>query len=138
MTTTAPTTPFTRLLGHAFAGGAIAAVANVALYFGALAAGVTMTGEFQPGTLGTLPVAPVAISSIVPGLFAAGVAAALQRFTKAPSRVFTIVSVVFCLLSLGGPAGVPQIGTGTLVVMELMHVVAAIGIAGGVLRAMKA
>lgn len=126
-----------KLFGQALLGGAIAAVVNVVLLFGAKAAGVTMTGEFQPGTVGGLVLPAVVISSLVPGLFGALAALLFQKFTRAPARNFAILAVAFGVLSLGGPANVKQISTGTLVVMELMHVVASLGIGGFAFRALK-
>ena len=140
MTAAAPsasTAPFTRLLGYAFAGGAAAAVVNLVLLFGAGAAGVAFTGEFQPGTVAPLGAGPVVMASLVPAFFGTLVAFAIQKFTKSAARVFAIVAGVFTLLSLGGPANVAQLGTGALVVMELMHVVAAVGIGGGLWKALK-
>lgn len=137
MTTTNETVGFGKLAGEAVVGGVIAAVVNVALLFGSKAAGITMTGEFQPGTVGELPLPAVIISSIVPGLVGAGLALALLKFTKAAARNFAIVAAVFTVLSLAGPVGVKQISTGTIVVMELMHVVAALGIGGALFRAMQ-
>lgn len=52
--------------------------------------------------------------------------------------MFGIVSIVFCVLSFGGPFGVKGLGTGGLVVMELMHVVAAAGIGGFIWRKLSA
>jgi hypothetical protein len=141
MTQTAGTTGSTAgagtLFGQALLGGAAAAVVNLVLFFGAKAAGVAMTGEFQPGTMGELAVPLVAISSIVPGLFAAIAALLFQKFTKAPARNFAILAIAFGVLSLGGPANVKQVSTATIVVMELMHVVAGVGIGGMVFRALK-
>lgn len=131
------TAGFGKLLGQALLGGAAAAVVNLILFFAARAAGVPMTGEFQPGTVSELMVPAIAISSIVPGFIGAGIALAFAKFTKAPARNFGILAGVFTLLSLGGPAGVPQLGTGSLVVMELMHVVAAVGIGGMLVRALR-
>jgi Family of unknown function (DUF6069) len=131
------TVGFGALLGQAMIGGAIAAVLNVALFFGAKAAGVAMTGEFQPGAVSELPVVAVALSSLVPGLFAALAGLLFQKFTKNGARNFAILAVGFTLFSLGGPANVKQIGTSTIVVMELMHVIAAVGLGGSVFRALK-
>jgi hypothetical protein len=68
---------------------------------------------------------------------AALVALAFRRFTAAPARNFAILSVVFTVLSFAGPPGVPHLGTGAVVVMELMHVVAALGIAGALVKALR-
>ena len=131
------TAGFGKLLGQALMGGAAAAVVNLILFFAARAAGVAMTGEFQPGTVSELMIPAVAVASIVPGFIGAGIALAFAKFTKAPARNFGILAAVFTLLSLGGPVGVPQVSTGTVVVMELMHVIAAVGIGGMLVRALR-
>jgi hypothetical protein len=115
-----------------FIGGAISAVVNVVLLFGAGAAGVSLAGEFQPGqpaaTLGTVP---VLLASIVPAIPGALLALSLAKFaSKKAALIFGIIAVLFTLVSLGGPANVKGLSTGGLVVMELMHVVAAAGIGG--------
>ena len=135
--TPATETGFLRLLTHALAGGAIAAVVNLVLFFGTRAAGVVFTGEFQPGATSELPVPAIAISSIVPGVVAALVALAFRKFTAAPARNFAILAGVFTVLSFGGPPNVAHLGTAAIVVMELMHVVAAVGIAGALVKALR-
>ena len=139
MTTTTATSDVSagKLFGQALLGGVAAAVVNVILFVGAKAAGVPMTGEFQPGTVGELMLPLVVISSIVPAIFGAIIALLFQKFTKAPARNFAILAIGFGLLSLGGPANVKQIAVGTIVVMELMHVVAGVGIGGMLVRALK-
>jgi hypothetical protein len=126
------------LFGAGFLGGAIAAVVNLVLYFGAGAAGVSFAGEFGPG-VDSLPIPAIAISSIFSAVPAAIVALILLKVTPAKAATtFAIVSVVFCVLSFGGPFGVKGLGTGGLVVMELMHVVAAAGIGGFIWRKLSA
>lgn len=125
------------LFTQALLGGAAAAVANVALYFIARAAGVSLTGEFQPGVPGELPLPAVVISSVLPAVVGAGVALLFRKYTAAPARNFGILAAVFGVLSFGGPASVAQLSTGGLVVMEVMHVFAAVGIGGMLVRALR-
>lgn len=139
-TLTAPapvTVPAARLFSQALFGGALAATANVALFFGAKAAGVPMEGEFQPGVMGPLAVGAVVAASVVPAVPGAFTAWLLTRFTKQGARTFAILAGAFALLSLGGPLNVAQAAVSTKVVMELMHVFAAVGITGMLLRAMR-
>lgn len=126
----------TGLFGAGFLGGAISAVVNLVLLFGAGAAGVAFTGEFQPGQpVAALGAIPVAISSIVPAIPGAILALILAKLaSKKSALIFGIIAVVFTLVSLGGPANVKGLSTGGLVVMELMHVVAAAGIGGMIWR----
>jgi hypothetical protein len=143
MTTTSTTqasrssTSFGALVVQGLLGGALAAVVNVAVLFGAKAVGVTLEGEFQPGVSSVLPLAPVVISSLVPALPSALVAWLLQKYTAAGARNFAVVAVVFTLVSFFGPVAVAGASVGTKVAMNLMHVVAALGIAGFQLRALR-
>lgn len=124
------------LFGAGFLGGAISAVVNLALLFGAGAAGVAIAGEFQPGEpVATLGAIPVLLSSIIPAIPGALLALILTKVaSKKAALIFAIIAVVFTLLSLGGPVNVKGLSTGGLVVMELMHVVAAAGIGGMIWR----
>jgi hypothetical protein len=117
-------------------GGGIAAVVNLVLLFGAGAAGVAFVGEFQPGQpAAALGAVPVLVSSIVPAIPGGIVALILTRFaSQKAALIFGIIAVVFTLLTLGGPPNVKGLSTGGLVVMELMHVVAAAGIGEATLR----
>jgi hypothetical protein len=118
-------------------GGAIAAVVNYALYFAAGAAGVSFAGEFDP-TNASLPVPAIGISSVVSAIPAATVALILTKVAKEKAAtVFAIVSIVFCVLSFGGPMGVKGLGTGAIVAMNVMHVVAAAGIGGMIWSKLK-
>ncbi len=127
---------FGTLLVQGLIGGAIAAVVNLVLYFGSHAAGVSYDGDFQPGVT-SIPVPMIAISGLVMAIPATIVAVLLQRFTTNPARNYVIAAVVFEILSLGGPPGVKGLGTGAIVVMELMHVVAGLAIGGLQYRALK-
>ncbi len=122
----------------AFAGAAAGAVANVLLYFVAGAAGVAMTGRFDPSQPATaLPIGPVAISSIVSAIPAALVALAAGRFAKAPAKVFTVIAAAFALLSMGGPASLAEASVGLKIVLGLMHVFSGVAITMGIVRATR-
>ena len=123
------------ILKGAGIGAAAGAVGNALLYFVGGAAGVSMSAEFMKGQ----PAAPLAfgqviVASFVPAVFAALLALLLNRFTAKPSKIFLGISVAFCLLSMGGPATLPSAETGLKVLLALMHVVAGVAIAGGIIR----
>jgi hypothetical protein len=128
---------FGRLLVAGLAGGAAAGALNLALTFGAQAAGVAFTGEFQPGVTGSLPLPMVFLSGVVMAVPASAVAWALQRYTANGARTYALVAAAFALISLGGPLNVAGLAMDGKVVMELMHVVAAVGIAGTHLRLLR-
>ena len=119
-------------------GGMAAALVNLGLLFLARGADVAMEGAFSPGQPpGVLPQPPVALASIVSAIPAALLAWLLGRFTGDPARNFALIAVIFTLLSFAGPAGVAGASTGTKVVLGLMHIVAATGIAGSIHRALR-
>ncbi|MBK6697420.1 MAG: hypothetical protein IPG50_35340 [Myxococcales bacterium] len=116
-------------------GAAVGAVGNVVLYGIANASGISMVGEFMRGQPPLpMPFAPVIISSFIPAIFAALVAMALNRFTARPARIFTVVAVVFGLVSMVGPASIAGAGVGLRVVLALMHLVSGLTITMGILR----
>jgi hypothetical protein len=114
-------------------GAVIGAVANSALFFGAKAAGVAMTADFQKSGRMTelFPFQP-AVASIVPAIFAALFAMLLNRVLAKPTKVFIGVAIVFGLFSMGGPFSLPGAGTGLRAVLALMHVIAGAAITWGI------
>ena len=133
---TAPSVSAGALFGAGLLGGVASAVANLALFFGSGAAGISLEGMFQPGQpVASLSPVPVLISSIVPAIPGTLLALLLVKFARQRAAlVFAVISAVFTVLSFGGPANVQGLSTGGLVVMELMHVVAAVGIGGALWR----
>ena len=109
----------------ALTGGAIAAVANLVLFFVLQALGVTFEIPLQgPGSpAGPLPAPAVAIASLVPALFAGGLLALLARFTKNPVRTFWIIAAVFLVLSFMPVFSLP-VAVGIQASLAVMHVVA--------------
>jgi hypothetical protein len=79
----------------------------------------------------------VFLSGLVMAVPASAAAWGFARFTASGARNYAVLAVAFALVSLGGPLNVPGLDTASKVVMELMHVVAAVGIAGAHLRAMR-
>lgn len=122
----------------AMKGGAVAAVANMALYGATRAAGVAYLGEFEgPGKVGPLPAFLPAVSSFVPSIFAGLIAFGLARLTAKAPTVFLIISVVFTALSMMGPVNLGGADGATKAVLGVMHLVAAVPITVMVLRAFK-
>lgn len=118
----------------AAAGGAIGGVANVLLYLagGAAGAGYLMSppggGELEP-----IPLVMPFIMTLVPGLLGAAVMAGLLKFVPAKAwTIFLGLSVLAFLAMLPGP--VMQMGddTAAIVVLEIMHLVAAAAVVGGI------
>ncbi len=102
------------LFGAAFLGGAVAAVVNVVLFFGAQAAGVSLEAKWPPEfVLAKMMVGPVIFASIVPAIPAAIVALVLTRVaSQKAALLFGIISAVLTVLSFGSPLTVEGLSTG--------------------------
>ncbi|CAA9574296.1 MAG: hypothetical protein AVDCRST_MAG86-2004 [uncultured Truepera sp.] len=126
MTTTATTTrpvSYRRLLLGALTAAAAATLLNTLLYFDG-----RILGAFPPTLLvqgEPFSVVAVVLFSFFPVLVAALVFALLARFVPRPKRVFYIVAAVVFALMFFTPFTIPAALTLTIVVLELMHVVAA-------------
>ena len=77
-----------------------------------------------------LPVSFVILASTIPAIAAAVLLAILGKLTRRPLRIFTIMGVIFLIVSFGGPLSVPA-GPSTKLALGVMHVVAAVIIIGG-------
>jgi Family of unknown function (DUF6069) len=114
--------------------GAIAAVANVIVYFVALAANVPLRIiSPRSGVLEQLPPIPVAIASLVPALAAAVVLLVLRRFAPRANLIFQVIAAVILVASFAGPLQMP-IDAATKFVLNLMHLIAGVVITLGLTR----
>ncbi len=120
-----------RLLSSAVIAALIVAVLNSILFF--IATGVLNIELLAPNPM-TNELAPINIvmvigSSVIPAFVGTGLLWALGRFTRRPFTVFIVISVVFTLLSFGGPFALPITTAGKLA-LSLMHIVTAASIVG--------
>lgn len=111
----------------------IASVINLVIYFIADAAGVSFT--FFPPEIPAPPFALAVVFATVAGILAGTfVLTLLPRFTPYPIRSFRVIAIVVLFLSFAQPfllnSGLfptPEpVGTDTILVLELMHVVAGV------------
>jgi hypothetical protein len=124
------------VLKGAAAGGAIGGVANVLLYLAGGAAGAAYLMP-QPGgaELAPIPIAMPFIMTLVPGLLGAAVLTGLLKFVPAKAwTIFLVLSAVVFLAMLPGP--IMQMGDDivAIVFLEIMHLVAAVAVVGGIHR----
>lgn len=126
--TTTPTTrlvSYRRLLLSALTAAAAATLVNTLLYFAG-----RIFGAFPPTVLvqgEPFSVVPVIMLSFFSVLVAAVVFALFARFVPRPKQVFYIVAAVIFVLMLFTPFTIPAAPTVTIVILELMHAVAAAG-----------
>jgi hypothetical protein len=127
LTTTGATRPtsYRRLLSGALTAAAAATLLNTLLYFAG-----RVLGAFPPTVLvqgEPFSVVPVIVLSFFSVLVAALIFALLARFVPRPKRVFYIVALVVFAMMLFTPFSIPAAPALTIVILELMHVVAAAG-----------
>lgn len=124
-------------IGYTLAVGAIAGLANLALYavgraLFALPFLVPLGGPGIPAR--PLPVFAIVVACLIPGIGAALVYWGLCRATGHARTLFTMVAIIATLLSLAGPLRLP-IDLGTRLALAAMHLVAAVIITPGLSRA---
>ncbi|GAA3931120.1 hypothetical protein GCM10023085_10640 [Actinomadura viridis] len=114
------------------AGAAAAALALWAL--AGPAAGIDLTVG-SGGTARTVGAGAVITSALVAGLAAWALLASMERFLRAPARVWTTIAAVVLVLSLAGPFTAGAGTAGTLVLGGLHLLVGAVLIPGLALTA---
>lgn len=106
--------------------GISAAILNAILFLIGSSMGAVPASVRIPDANGQpLTLVPVFVSSMLPALVAGLVLFLLIRFTKKPLRVFNIIAAVILVLSFASPFSIPNVTTGMIVLLELMHVVVA-------------
>lgn len=109
-----------------------AAIGNVIVFaLGKSLLGISFLMPPKPGVTELVPLSMtnVVIASVVPAVAATVFLAILGKFAPRPIRVFRIISVVFLLVSFGGPLSLP-VDLSTKVALSVMHVVAGAVIVG--------
>jgi Family of unknown function (DUF6069) len=110
-------TPVTTVLG--------ATAAAVAIWIVATLAGAELTVRFGAGQpIQKVTVVNVVVAALVGSLAGWGLLALLRRFTTNARAIWTVIAIVFALLSLGGPLSAIA-STGTKVALVAMHLTVA-------------
>jgi len=82
-------------------------------------AGTTLTVRMAGGTQTVDPVS-VVVASLAAGLAGWALLAVLERWSARPGRIWTIIALVVCALSLTGPLG-SAVGAAATLVLVLLH-----------------
>ena len=120
---------FKRLLWATPLAAVAAAVGNAVVYFVASALGA-MPQDFVVQGSGPITLAPVVLSSLIGAAGAAVIFAVVVLLSRRPIWTFRIVAVVALVLSFVTPLTIPGAPLSMILTLELMHVVAAVIIAG--------
>jgi hypothetical protein len=109
--------PVTAVLG--------ATAAAVAIWIVATLAGADLTVSFGAGQpIQKITVINVVVAALVGSLAGWGLLALLRRFTTNARAIWTVIAIIFALLSLGGPLSTIS-SVGTKVSLVAMHLVVA-------------
>ncbi|MDP9455502.1 MAG: DUF6069 family protein [Actinomycetota bacterium] len=109
----------------------LTALANALVYLIAGVVGAIPSDFVIPGPGTPLTLGMVVGSTVVPALLAGVVFALLGRFTRRPVRNFVVLAAVLLVLSFVTPLTIPGAPLSMVLALELMHVVAAVVIVGG-------
>jgi Family of unknown function (DUF6069) len=118
--------PFVTVLG--------ATAAAVAIWIVATLAGAALTVSFGAGQpIQKVTVVNVVVAALVGSLAGWGLLALLRRFTANARAIWTVIAIVFALLSLGGPLSAIA-SPGTKVTLVAMHLAVATVVIVGLRR----
>src|SRR5712671_300068 len=102
-----------------------ATAAAVVIWVVATAAGADLTVSFGPGQpIQKVTVINVVVAALVGSLAGWGLLALLRRFTTNARAIWTVIAIIFALLSLGGPLSTIS-SAGTKVALVAMHLAVA-------------
>ena len=102
-----------------------ATAAAVAIWVVATAAGTDLTVSFGAGQpIQKVTLINVVVAALVGSLAGWGLLALLRRFTNNARAIWTVIAILFALLSLGGPLSTIS-STGTKVALAAMHLAVA-------------
>ena len=102
--------------------GAVSAIVNTILFLTFHGMGVIVDTIFVSQNK-PLTVAPVILSSIIPLIVGSIIFFLIEKYTRNGSRIFSIIAIVFALLSCLGPfTAIPGITTGFALVLCSMHI----------------
>ncbi|HEY1045801.1 MAG TPA: DUF6069 family protein [Bacteroidia bacterium] len=106
----------------------VAAAVNAILFLILHAVGV-FTDDIMIQAQTPLSIAPVLMSSIMPLIIAGILFFILERYTQNGYKIFSIISIIFLLLSFINPfALIPGVTIGYGIGLNVMHIVAAASI----------
>jgi hypothetical protein len=109
--------PYTAVLG--------ATAAAVAIWVVATLAGADLTVSFGPGQpIQKITLVNVVVAALVGSLAGWGFLVLLRRFTTNARAIWTVIAIIFALLSLGGPMSTIS-SVGTKVALVAMHLAVA-------------
>lgn len=119
-----------KLIWAAPVAGIAAAIANALVYYVAHAIGAVPDNGIIPNADQPITVVPVLIASFFPAIVAGILLAVLSLITEKAIKVFIFISTFLLVLSFYMPFTIPEAFGSMILVLNLMHIVAAVVIVG--------
>lgn len=114
--------------------GVAAAAANALVFLIAQAAGAIPPDIIVPEANEPITVVPVMMVSFMPAIVAGIVLAILAALTPHPVKIFLIIATIMLILSFYTPFTIPGAIMPMIVVLNLMHIIAAVVISWVLIR----
>jgi hypothetical protein len=114
--------------------GVAAAAANALVFLIAQAAGAIPSDIIVPEANEPITVVPVMMVSFMPAIVAGIVLAILAALTPQPVKIFLIIATIMLILSFYTPFTIPGAIMPMIVVLNLMHIIAAVVISWVLIR----
>jgi hypothetical protein len=123
-----------RIWWAALLAGVAAAAANALVFLIAQAAGAIPPDIIVPEANEPITVVPVMMVSFMPAIVAGIVLAILAALTPQPVKIFLIIATIMLILSFYTPFTIPGAIMPMIVVLNLMHIIAAVVISWVLIR----
>lgn len=123
-----------RIWWAALLAGVAAAAANALVFLIAQAAGAIPPDIIVPEANEPITVVPVMMVSFMPAIVAGIVLAILAALTPHPVKIFLIIATIMLILSFYTPFTIPGAIMPMIVVLNLMHIIAAVVISWVLIR----
>jgi len=112
-----------KIITAAITGLVVATIANGITFYIGKAAGFFPETVIIPNTGQPISIAHVIFSSVFTAIGATGLFLMLSKFFAAKAvNVFRIISIIFLLVSFGGPFSIPDAPANMTITLSLMHV----------------
>jgi hypothetical protein len=112
-----------KIISAGVTGLMVATIVNVIIFYVGKAAGFFPETVMIPNTSQPISIAHVIFSSVLTAIVATGLFLILVRFLAARAiNVFRIISIIFLVISFGGPFSIPDAPTNMTIALSFMHI----------------
>lgn len=118
----------------------VSLIANLALYAIVGLLGIDLVQGDPAGGDDLVPITAINVifASVVGGVVGTAIALLVGRFVGRARAVFIVIGAIGFVVSMGGPLTIPDSPTDNLVVLTIMHIIAAVIVVGLLARVLPA